>query len=265
MEDWFHVCGLDNPPVIPPDQWRVRRNVEKMLALLAEFKVRATFFVLGCVAEGDEQLIPMIAAGGHEIASHGYSHRLVTELGPQRFKDEIRRTARIIEGQCGARPVGFRAPQWSLGESVPWAFDILLDEGYRYDSSLNPLPFVGKLSGQRNPYWRRSHYGQILEIPPMVTSSPFGNLPTGGGWGFRFFPLSMIGGTMQRRNRAGLPAVIYLHPREMEDGGPRLKLSPLRAFAAYGPRRGAEERLRYLLQHFRFATLKHLVETWESV
>lgn len=264
VEEWFHVCGFNSDTLIDPAQQRVVQNIEKILSLLAEFEVRATFFVLGSLAESEPLLVPMIAAAGHEIASHGYSHSLVARLKPQQFKDEVRRTGDILERQSGVRPIGFRAPQWSLADSMQWAFDILHEQGYRYDSSLNPLPFVGKRSGSRVPFIMQTGGGSILEIPPMVTPSPFGNLPTGGGWGFRFFPMRMIHDTVRRLNRAGFPAVFYLHPREMEADGPRLKLSPVRSFAVYGPRKAAGDRLRYLLNFFRFDTLQHLVEQWES-
>ncbi len=264
MEDWYHVCGLDHEPLIRSSQRRVLHNTERVLSLLAEFGVQATFFVLGSVAESEPTLVPMIAAAGHELASHGYSHNLVTRLDPQRFRDEVRRTGEILERQSGRRPVGFRAPQWSLGDSVSWAFDILHDEGYRYDSSLNPLPFVGNSSGCRTPFSRQAGNGRIVEIPPMVTPSLFGNLPTGGGWGFRFFPMKMIRDTMKRLNDGGNPAVLYLHPREMEPYGPRLRLSPLRTFAVYGTRSDAGEKLRHLLERFRFGMLRELVEQWES-
>ncbi len=264
VEDWYHLCGLDEVPSIPPARRRVVPNVERILALLAEFDVRATFFVLGSVAEEEPTLVPMIAAAGHEIASHGYSHRLVTELGPELFRDELRRTGEILERQSRQRPVGFRAPQWSISmTATPWALTILREEGYRYDSSCNPLPVVGEANGPRFPFVVETPAGPLLEIPPMVTPSFLGNLPTGGGWGFRFFPLAMIAGTMAGLNAAGNSAVLYLHPREMEPAGPRLRLSLLREFAAYGPRTNPERRLKHLLQRFSFGTLRQLEEQWE--
>ncbi len=263
VEDWFHVCGLKTRPLVPPSKWRVLHNTEKILSLLSSHGVKATFFVLGSVAEKEPGLVPMIAERGHEIASHGYSHELVDDLGPVRFRDEVKRTSEVLERQSGKRPIGFRAPQWSLGDRVPWAFDILLDEGYLYDSSLTPLPFIGNGSGQRTPFRRQAGAGTIVEIPPMVTPSPLCNLPTGGGWGFRFFPMKIIKGTVQRLNDKGFPAVIYLHPREMEPGGPRLRLPPIKSFAVYGPKVDAGERLRQLMARFRFGTLCDLVEQWE--
>jgi polysaccharide deacetylase family protein (PEP-CTERM system associated) len=264
VEDWFHVCGLHREPDIRFNQWRVLRNTEKVLSLLAEYGVKSTFFVLGSVAEKLPELVPLIADAGHEIASHGYSHTLVTRLDTHRFRDELRRTGDIIGAQCGHWPVGYRAPQWSLGNSVPWAFDILFEEGYLYDSSLNPLPFVGIGTGSRIPFMRPAGAGGILEIPPMVTPAFFGNLPTGGGWGFRFFPMKMIRGTIKRLNNGGAPAVLYLHPRELDPGGPRLGLSPLRTFAVYGPRIDAGNKLKLLLGRFRFGTLRELVDQWQT-
>jgi polysaccharide deacetylase family protein (PEP-CTERM system associated) len=264
LEDWYHCCCTVTGPVVPPDQRRVRQNTELILGLLAECRVKATFFVLGSVALQDPSLIPMIAAQGHEISSHGFSHTLVPLLGPELFRDEVRRTAEIIARQAGCLPAGFRAPQWSLGPDTPWALDILQQEGYRYDSSYNPLPFVGNRRGPRSPFLIETAAGAILELPPMVTPSPIGNLPTGGGWGFRFFPLALIRSTVQKLNDAGKPALLYLHPREMEAFGPRLPLSPLLSFASYGPRTDAAQRLRELLQDFNFQTLRELAATWES-
>lgn len=263
MEDWYHVCGAGCDTVLSSER-RVAPDTERILSLLAEFGVKATFFVLGSVAESEPALVPMIAEAGHEIASHGYSHSLVTRLEPREFREEVQRTGEILTRQCGQRPVGFRAPQWSLAESVPWAFDILHEEGYRYDSSLNPLPLVGKASGPRTPHQRKAGKGSITEFPPMVTPSLFSNLPTGGGWGFRFFPVKLISGTIGRLNRDGFPAVLFIHPREMDPAGPRLPLSPLRSFAAYGPRSGAGVRLRHLLERFSFGTLRELTEQWQS-
>jgi polysaccharide deacetylase family protein (PEP-CTERM system associated) len=264
VEDWFHVCGLAGEPVVASTEWRLRANVDKLLALLAEEQVRATFFVLGWVADNVPGLVRQIALAGHEIASHGYSHRLVGQLDPSRFRDEIRRTGDILERQAGTRPAGFRAPQWSLSLETPWPFDILYEEGYCYDSSCTPLRFIGNPHGRSTPYRLKTAAGSLWEIPPMVTPSLLGNLPTGGGWGLRLFPRRVIENTIRDLNAAGTPAVIYLHPRDFDPAGPRLELSPLRSFAAYGPRTDVTQRLAHLLRRFRFGTLRTLVEQWES-
>lgn len=261
VEDWYHVCGCPVPPAIAPADRRVVLNVERLLALLAEHDTRATFFILGSVAAEQPELAPLIAAGGHEIASHGWSHRLVTGLTPTEFREEVRRTGELLERQTGQRPTGFRAPQWSLSREItPWAFAILREEGYHYDSSLNPLPLVGDRRGPRTPFPIATAHGSLVELPPLVTPGGLVNLPTGGGWGLRFFPQALINATIRRLNRQGAPAVLYLHPREVDPAGPRLELGPLRSFAAYGARSDAEKRLRSLLQRFRFTSMGELVE-----
>jgi polysaccharide deacetylase family protein (PEP-CTERM system associated) len=233
--------------------------------LLGEHGHRATFFMLGSVAENDPALAPMICSAGHEIASHGYSHSLVTDLSPQQFRDELLLTERIIKGQTGSRPFGYRAPQWSLSKQTGWAFSILREQGYLYDSSLNPLPFVGNSGDSRTAYRLKGEGTGLWEIPPMVSRSWFGNLPTGGGWGFRFFPFLMIRKTIEELNRSYHPAVLYFHPREVDPAGPRLDLPPLKRFVSYGTRKDAAPRLSELLRHYQFITLKELVYEWQHV
>ena len=264
VEDWYHVCDPEREPAVTPAEWRVERNIALILELLAEAGVRATFFVLGSIAEAIPGLVPQIAGQGHEIASHGYSHRLVSQLAPEEFREELRRAGDILTSQCGYKPKGFRAPRWSLSAATPWAFQILAEEGYTYDSSCAPLAFIGERTGSRIPFRKTVEGRQLWEIPPLVTPTPFGNLPTGGGWGFRFFPLSLIGSTMESLNRAGAPGVLFFHPREVDPFGPRLELPPLQAFATYGLRTDATPRLKELFRRFRFAPLRELVESWNT-
>jgi polysaccharide deacetylase family protein (PEP-CTERM system associated) len=264
VEDWYHVCGIGGQAAPQRRTWRVAGNVEKILALLERHHCKATFFMLGCVAEAVPELAPMIAAKGHEIASHGYSHTLLWDMDHRQFRDELLRTEQLLIEQTGQRPVGFRAPQWSVSRQTPWVDDILAEHGYRYDSSRNPLPFVGDPSASRHPWLITTAHGPLWEIPPMVTSTWLGNLPTGGGWGFRLFAEAMITATMERYQREERPAVLYLHPREVDPDGPRLRLSPLKRFVSYGTRVDAAPRLSVLLERFRFTTLAELVATWQS-
>ena len=263
VEDWYHICGPDAVSALPRTQWRVRHNVELLLELLAESRQSATFFMLGAVAESHPELAPLICSHGHEIASHGFSHRLVTDLTPDEFCDELLRTERILEQQTGQRPVGYRAPQWSLSEKMPWAFEILREAGYRYDSSLNPLPFVGNPAGRRSAYQLEGAGQGLWEIPPLVTTSGLCNLPTGGGWGFRFFPLTMICRSINRLNKDSHPAVLYLHPRELEADGPRVDLPFFRSFYTYGTRTSAVPRLKELFKRYRFTTMKEQIDLWQ--
>lgn len=259
VEDWYHVCGLEEIPRIRRDRWRVVSATERILALLQELEVKATFFVLGCVAEAVPGLVERIAGDGHEIASHGWSHSLVHDLTPDQFRRELEQTEEVLQLLSGKRPVGFRAPQWSVSQRTPWVHGILAERGYRYDSSMTPLAFIGDPGGSRIPYPVHTVHGAIWEIPPLVSPTWFGNLPTGGGWGFRFFHHGMVEGTIRELNAAGQPGVLYLHPRDVDPGGPRLKLPPLKGFVAYGLRNDARYRLRPLLENFRFTTLNELV------
>jgi len=259
VEDWYHVCGFERKQLIPRSSWRVCFASERILKLLDEYKVKATFFILGSVAAAEPELVKLIVAGGHEVASHGWSHGLIHHLTPDQFRDELAQTEDIIQAQSGCLPIGFRAPQWSVSERTPWVHDILVERGYQYDSSLNPLPFIGNRKGLRVPSRIITASGELCEFPPLVTPTWFGNLPTGGGWGFRFFPAALVEHTVRRLNAAGNPAVLYLHPRDLDPDGPRLSLPPLKRFAAYGTRTDAMPRVRRLLERFSFTSLKELV------
>jgi polysaccharide deacetylase family protein (PEP-CTERM system associated) len=264
VEDWYHVCGIGKLAEAPRPTWRVAENVIKILDLLDRFRCKATFFMLGSVADSLPELAPLIAAKGHEIASHGYSHTLLSDMDRQQFSDELLRTGQILFDQTGRRPVGYRAPQWSVSPQTPWVDDTLTEHGYLYDSSRTPLPVVGDLSAPRHPYRIATVHGALWEIPPMVTHVRLTNLPTGGGWGFRLFPLSMICATINGYERVHAPAVIYVHPRDVDPDGPRLRLSCFKRFAAYGTRTDATKRLSVLLERFSFMTLEDMVGTWQS-
>lgn len=265
VEDWYHVCGIGQQAVPTRYSWRVSQNVEKIVALLEQNQSKATFFMLGSVAEAIPELAPMIVAKGHEIASHGYSHTLLTDMTKQQFLDELQRTEQVLVGQTGKRPLGYRAPQWSVSPKTPWVDELLIASGYLYDSSRNPLPFVGDPSAPRYPYRIDTPGGTLWEIPPLVTKTALVSLPTGGGWGFRLFPLGFIAATIKSYLRDGAPAVLYLHPREIDPEGPRLQLPLFKRFLAYGIRTDATVRLSELLQRFRFITLQEMVATWQSV
>lgn len=263
LEDWFHVCAAADATALSCES-RVVPATSAVLELLQRQRVRATFFVLGSVAAQHPALIERIAEAGHELASHGWSHRLVFELQPDQFADELQRTADLVERLSGQRPTGFRAPRWSLcRRRTPWAFEILMQQGYRYDSSLTPLALIGDPEGPCGPHLIEVGQSRLWELPPMVTATPFGNLPTGGGWGFRFFPRRLISTTLQQYEQAGLPGVLFIHPRELDPQGPRLALGPLREFVTYGPRSSATGRLERLLTSFSFTTLGDLVRSWQ--
>ncbi|SKA21242.1 polysaccharide deacetylase family protein, PEP-CTERM locus subfamily [Trichlorobacter thiogenes] len=263
VEDWYHVCGIGQQTVPPRHSWRVAQNVEKIVALLEQNQIKATFFMLGSVAKAIPELAPMIVAKGHEIASHGYSHTLLTDMDKQQFLDELRRTEQVLIEQTGKRPVGYRAPQWSVSPETPWVDELLAESGYLYDSSRNPLPFVGDAAAPRYPYRIDTPCGSLWEVPPLVTKTSLVSLPTGGGWGFRLFPLGLISATIEAYMRDAAPAVLYLHPREIDPDGPRLQLPLFKRFLAYGMRTDATSRLANLLQRYCFMTLEEMVRQWQ--
>jgi hypothetical protein len=147
-------------------------------------------------------------------------------------------------------------------DKTPWAFDILVELGYQYDSSLTPLAAIGNPAGPLHPHQIQTKEGLLWEIPPLVTTTPLGNLPTGGGWGFRFFPYFLISRTLQRYAAAGQPGVLFVHPRELDPEGPRLHLGVLQNFLAYGSRQSSEDRLKKLMNSFCFSTLRNVVAAW---
>lgn len=264
VEDWFHVCGNGDLPPVPSNQWRVYDNTVRLLDLFDELGIRGTFFMLGSVASASPGLAAKIAACGHEVASHGYSHQLVYNLTPEQFHEEIIRTGDLIAQQTGMTPVGFRAPQWSLGERTPWAFEILKQEGYLYDSSCTPLPFIGNPGSSLSPYRLSTDSGYLWEIPPLVTSTRFVNLPSGGGWGLRLLPIKTVLKGVSNAHSGLNPAVFFLHPREIDPGGPRLRLPLIKRFAAYGTRSNVEPVVRRLALTGTSIPLREMVESWPS-
>lgn len=265
VEDWYHVCGTNEVNAYQ-EAGRVEYATGLLLQLLKRCGVSATFFMLGTVMKQHPDLAPLIVQHGHELASHGWSHQLVPELGPQRFREELEQTAALMQAQTGVRPYGFRAPRWSLCRCrTPWAFDQLAALGYRYDSSLTPLAMIGDPTGPREPHLINTASGAVWELPPLVTGTWFGNLPTGGGWGFRFFPYWLIRQTVQQYIAAGRPAVLFVHPRELDPQGPRLHIGMFRGFVTYGSRSSSAERLNRLLQQYRCTTMGALTASWQPV
>lgn len=266
LEDWYHVCGVNTLADMTLYDSRVCESSIRVLDLFEELGIRTTWFVLGSVADAEPGLIKRIAGAGHEIASHGYSHQLVYDLTPAGFREEVVRTGEILAGITGRKVVGFRAPQWSLcPQRTPWAFDILASEGYLYDSSLTPLRWIGNPQGKRFPYQVATMSGTLWEIPPLVSTSMIGNLPTGGGWGLRFFPRKIIHRGVTSCHRHGNPAIFFIHPRELDPESPRLELSPLKGFVAYGPRGDTATVIRDMAKTGVSKPLCELVNEWQSV
>lgn len=225
VEDWYHGNYRSLPADLVRSPELVSRNTLDLLELLARHGARATFFVLGEVAERYPELVRAIAAGGHEIASHGYRHDLVYEGGPDVFRAEVRRSKTILE-DAGGRPVfGYRAPSWSLTAKTPWAWEILEEEGYRYSASVFPVAnyLYGIAGAPRVPYQPDPRLS-LTEFPASCGRMFGRRVPFAGGFYLRLLPAAALRFFEKQLNRAGLPVVYYLHPREIDARQPRLPL-----------------------------------------
>jgi polysaccharide deacetylase family protein (PEP-CTERM system associated) len=266
VEDWFHPEALRG---IVPDDWsrlepRAGAAVDVLLDLFARRGVSATFFVLGWVAEREPALVQRIAGAGHEIASHGYAHRMITSQQPADFAADLRRSLRILRSQSGQPVIGYRAPSFSVVRDTLWALDVLMDEGIEYDSSIFPVHHdrYGIPDSPRRPHVVRERGGRVLwELPPVTARVGGRNLPAAGGGYLRLLPYEFNAWALERINGEGLPGVVYTHPWEYDIDQPRLPLPRLRALRHYGRIATTQGKLARLLQDFEFATCAQLLQS----
>ena len=265
VEDYFHVSVFDG--IVPRSRWdhmesRVCRNTERLLDIFDEHSVQSTFFVLGWVAERHPQLVRAILSRGHEIASHGYGHRLVYDQTPEAFRDDVQRAKRTIEDAGGVEVRGYRAPSYSITPRSLWALDILIDEGHAYDASIFPIRHdrYGIPVSPREPFHVERDGGGLMEVPGSTVRFGALNLPVGGGGYFRILPYEWTRWGIARLNDVDQQsAVFYLHPWEIDPEQPRLPAGWLGRFRHYRNLAKTEERLRTLLTDFRFATVGALL------
>jgi polysaccharide deacetylase family protein (PEP-CTERM system associated) len=266
VEDYFQVSAFDR--IVDRSAWdrpesRVCANTERLLALFEASGIRATFFVLGWVAERFPGLVRRIAAGRHEIASHGYGHRLVYQLTPDEFRDDVRRARHLLEDIAGAGVYGYRAPSYSITQRSLWALDVLIEEGYRYDTSIFPIHHdrYGIPGAPRQVHVIDRGTGSIVEAPGSTVRCGRVNLPIAGGGYFRLLPYWWTRWGIDRLNRVErLPAIFYLHPWEIDPDQPRFAVSPATRLRHYGNLAKTEKRLRRILADFRFTTVSHLID-----
>jgi polysaccharide deacetylase family protein (PEP-CTERM system associated) len=234
---------------------RVELTTRLLLDLLDKANVRATFFVVGWVAERHAELIEAVRRAGHDIGSHGYIHEKAYDLGPRRFRADLRESVRVLSA-VSERPVTmFRAPEWSITDRSLWALDILAEEGFTLDASMAPLKIVGAVSYPRYPHVRNTPAGPIKEIPPLVADR-FGQvIPMGWGWGLRMSSPGTVLRAIAAANRAGRPAVLTVHPWELDPDPPRVRVPARLHFAHYFRLSGFRERLGDVLQGTTFGPL----------
>jgi polysaccharide deacetylase family protein (PEP-CTERM system associated) len=258
VEDYFQVSAFEEH--VSRSRWqsfesRVTRNTETLLRVLDDAGVLATFFVLGWVAERFPDLVRQIVAGGHELASHGYEHRLVYSMTPAEFAADLRRARAALEDASGTRVDGYRAPSYSITKESLWALDVLIAEGYTYDASIYPIHH----DRYGIPGWPRHIHridragGSLWELPGSTARWAGTNFPIGGGGYFRLLPYGWTKRGIHKLNTVERePAIFYLHPWEIDPEQPRLEVRGLSRLRHYGNLAKTEGRLRRLLGEFRF-------------
>ena len=257
VEDYFHVEAFAG--CVSPDEWgsfpaRVERNVWRVLEMLEQHQARATFFVLGWVAERHPGVVRGIAAAGHEVACHGFGHRHIAKLTPEGFRADITRARDCLAGLAGKAVTCYRAPSFSITRRTLWALDVLADEGFRIDSSIFPVrhDIYGIPGAPRFPHMR----GRILEFPPSTVRLFGANIGVAGGGYLRLLPYRWTRWAVRRINRKERkPAMVYFHPWEIDPEQPRIA-APLRSrLRHYTGLAAMERKIERLLEDFRFDTL----------
>ncbi|WP_224447655.1 polysaccharide deacetylase family protein [Haloprofundus salilacus] len=285
VEHWHSATLLDGTVDSPVD--RIETSTQIVLDVLRRYDVRATFFIVGKVAEQYPELVSRIADEGHEIASHGHTHTPLFDLSPDTFERELTMSSDAIQEACGHRPVGFRAPNFSVTRKTEWAFEVLESSDYRYDSSVFPMrtPMYGVSNAPLRPYhvpgndpFRSYHVPgnapfrpplsampatDLVEYPLAVTDTP-ARLPVAGGFYARLLPIRLIEWGIRGLNRRGIPATIYFHPWEFNPAVRTPEPSLPKRFVSFHGIEGTAAKLERLLRTFEFGTIRDELDASEG-
>ena len=271
VEDYFQVSAFAKS--IKQDDWdshnlRVEKNTQQLLDLFDQAQVKATFFVLGWIADRVPQLVKEIADRGHEVASHGYSHQLIYNQTPDVFREETIRSKKLLE-DLSQQPVrGYRAASYSITKRSLWALDILAEAGFIYDSSIFPVRHdrYGIPDAEEKPHRLITPNQHSLVEFPLSTAKIFNyKLPVAGGGYFRLYPYFLTKAGLSQINRRQLPFVFYLHPWEIDPQQPRIDASWFSRFRHYNNLERCEQRLKYLLEDFDFTSCWNVLAEMELV
>lgn len=270
VEEHFQVSAFESP--MRRRHWeqfesRVEANTERLLEILAERGVQATFFVLGWVAERYPSLVRRIASGGHEVASHGYAHELITSQTPHAFREDIRKAKSILESILSQPVLGYRAPSFSITKDTMWATEILVEEGYVYDSSIFPVLHdrYGVPSANPDVHQLLTESGVLWEVPPSTVKCLGVRVPVAGGGYFRLYPYVLLRTLLRKLEGEGASLVMYMHPWEFDPGQPRMEGSLLSRMRHYLNLDKTESRMCELLQDFSFAPIRHVFPQIEQM
>lgn len=260
FEDWYQ--GLE----IPYSDWekfedRIETVGDKLLQILEEGDTKATFFMLGYVAEQHPEIVKKIKSAGHEIGTHGFSHTLIYKQEPEVFRQEMKRAVEFLEDLTGDTILGHRAPFFSITKDSLWALDILGELGIKYDSSIFPvLNYRYGIAGSpRFPYKIKREKYEFMEFPVSTLKLPGVTLPISGGAYFRIYPYQLTKQALRAVNRSGNPITFYLHPWELDPDHPRIDVPRRIALTHYFNLGATERRLRKLLRDFNFAPMKEVL------
>ncbi len=264
IEEHFHVAAFDS--ATRRRHWdtqesRVERNTQVILDLLEKNGLKATMFILGWVAERHKHMVQRLSQAGHEIAAHGYAHELITGQTPQAFREDVRKAKDILEKITGKEIVGYRAPTFSITKETQWALPILVEEGYRYDSSIVPIvhDYYGVPGANPAIHTLTTESGPLIEVPPSTCEWAGLTIPVAGGGYFRLFPYPLLRKLLRRVEAKGRPLVMYLHPWELDPEQPRMRGSYLAQFRHYLNLDKVQGRLTQLVQDFSFGPIQDLL------
>ncbi len=266
IEDWFHMVEIE--AVADPRKWDgyeslVERHTDWILQTIGDAGVRGTFFILGWIAERYPQLVQRIAEAGHEVATHSYWHRKCYDLPQQELREDLEQSIDVIEQAAGKKVLGFRAPSFSITPGSEWVFDVLLDLGLKYDASLFPARrgHGGYPCPVRAHVFEKTPSGRSMPELPMSVMRFMGRpLPFSGGGYVRLLPPWLIRRGFDQLNAQGIPAVVYLHPRDFAPECPRVPMPLHRRFKCYVGLHSTAGKLKMLLERYRFDTCASLLK-----
>jgi polysaccharide deacetylase family protein (PEP-CTERM system associated) len=266
IEEYFHAEAFAG--VVRPEEWptlesRVVGATERILGLLAERSTRGTFFVLGWVAQRHPELVRSIQAHGHEVACHGYGHQMITRLSRAQFAADVGRAKATLEDAVGAPVIGYRAPTFSVVQETLWSLEVLAEAGFRYDSSIFPIVHdrYGIPDAPRFPHRRPAGDGvAIAEFPLSTVTRLKWRFPVAGGGYFRLLPYAVTAWALRHLNRReNQPAIVYLHPWEIDSGQPRLPVGRITQLRHSVNTHTTESKLRRLVGDFAFAPVRDVL------